>query len=161
MIDLKFNRIINKPIEEVWTYVFDDFTNAHKWATGTPTCRKGEPHEDFDRVCDTETGKLVDTITNVDHENYRFEFSVEGLPFFVRSVVSTWQLRKISAIQTEIVLGPRIEVKPGIGTIAQIPMKLAFKKLYPGLLDDLVTYVETGQPSPRKQKEIDSKKNNN
>ena len=154
MIDLKFKRTINKPIEEVWMCVFDDFTNAHKWATGTPTCRKGEPHEDFDRVCDTETGKLIDTLTKVDRENYMFEFSVEGLPFFVRSVVSTWKLRKISAVQTEIVLGPRIEVKPVIGTIAQIPMKIIFKKLYPGLLDDLATYIETGQPSARKQEEI-------
>lgn len=158
MIDLKFSRLINKPIQEVWKCVFDDFANAHLWATGTPTCRKGEPNEDFDRVCDTETGRLTDTITNVDYQNYMFEFSVNGLPFFVRSVVSTWKLRQISATQTEIILGPRIEVKPGVGTIAQIPMKLAFKKLYPGLLEDLATYIETGKPSPRKQKEIDSKK---
>lgn len=156
MIDLKFKRIINKPIEEVWKCVFDDFTNAHLWATGTPTCRKGEPNEGFDRVCDTETGRLMDTITQVDKENFMFEFSVKGLPFFVRSVVSTWKLRKISATQTEIVLGPRIKVKLGIGTIAQIPMKYAFKKLYPGLLDDLATYIETGKPSLRKQKEIDN-----
>ena len=135
-------------------HVFGDFTNAHKWATGTPTCRKGEPHEDFDRVCNTETGELKDTLIHVDPQNYTFEFSVEGLPFFVRSVVSTWKLRKISATQTEITLGPRIDVKPGIGTIAQIPMKIIFKKLYPGLLDDLAIYIETGQPSPRKQKEI-------
>ena len=157
MIDLKFNRLINKPIDEVWKCVFDDFTNAHKWATGTPTCRKGESHEGFDRVCDTESGKLMDTFTNVDHENYMFEFSVKGLPFFVRSVVSTWKLTKISDSQTEIVLGPKIEVKPGIGTIAQFPMKMIFKRLYPGLLEDLAIYIETGKPSPRKQQEIDGK----
>ena len=40
----------------------------------------------------------------------------------------------------------------------QIPMKIAFKKLYPGLLNDLAIFVETGQPSPRKQKELDSRK---
>lgn len=158
MIDLKFSRTIHKPIGEVWSCVFDDFANAHLWAMGTPTCRKGEPHEDFDRVCDTETGKLVDTITKVDKENYLFEFSVKGLPFFVRSVLSTWKLRSISANETEITLGPRIEVKPGIGTIAQIPMKIAFKKLYPGLLDDLATYIETGEPSTRKKKEMEQRK---
>jgi len=95
MIDLKFKRIINKPIEEVWKCVYDDFTSAHQWATGTPTCRKGEPNEEFDRVCNTETGKLKDTITKVDKENYMFEFSVQGLPFFVRSVLSTWKLGSI------------------------------------------------------------------
>ena len=150
MIDLKFKRKINKPIEEVWKYIIEEFSNAHEWATGTPSCRKGEDFEDFDRVCDTETGRLMDKITNIDNENHLLEFSVKGLPFFVRSVMSSWKLNKISNTQTEIILGPRIEVM-------QIPMKIAFKKLYPGLLDDLAIFIETGKPSPRKQKEIDSK----
>lgn len=158
MIDLKFNRKINKPIDEVWQFIVDDFAKGHLWATGTTSCRKGEPHEDFDRVCETETGRLVDTITKLDDENHILEFSVKGLPFFVRSVLSTWTLKKISATQTEITLGPRIEVKPGIGTLAQIPMKMVFKRLYPGLMDDLVIYIETGHPSPRKQKELNNKK---
>lgn len=158
MIDLKFKRKINKPIDEVWKFVIEEFPNVHEWATGTPSCRKGEEFEDFDRVCDTETGKLMDKITNIDNENHLLEFSVKGLPFFVRSVVSSWKLNKISNTQTEIILGPRIEVMPVIGTIMQIPMKIAFKKLYPGLLDDLAIFIETGKPSPRKQKEIDSNK---
>jgi len=157
MIQLKFSKQINKPIGEVWKFVIDDFANGHLWATGTTSCRKGQPHEDFDRVCETETGKLKDTITKKDQENHVLEFSVKGLPFFVRSARSSWKLNKISDTQTEIVIGPRIEVKPIIGTLAQIPMKMALKKLYPSLLDDLATYVETGQPSPRKQQEIDNK----
>ncbi len=156
MIDLKFSRNINKPIGEIWEFVIDDFTKSHRWATGTSNCRKGLPHEDFDRVCETESGKLMDTITKVDNENYVLEFSVKGLPFFVRSVLSSWRLTKISDTQTEITLGPRIEVIPVIGTLAQIPMKIALKKLYPGLMDDLVIYIETGQPSPRKQKELEN-----
>lgn len=157
-MDLKFNRTINKPIEELWKFIIDDFAKGHLWATGTTHCRKGEPHEDFDRVCETETGKLMDTITRVDDENYVLEFSVKGLPFFVRSAESSWRLNRISDQQTELILGPKIEVKPGIGTLAQIPMKIALKRLYPGLLDDLTIYVETGQPSPRKQKELDKNK---
>ena len=90
-------------------------------------------------------------------ENYVLEFPVKGLPFFVQSVVSTWKVRKISDSQTELILGPKIEVMPIIGTLMQIPMKSALKKLYPGLLNDLAIYVETGQPSPRKQKELDNK----
>lgn len=157
MIDLKFKRDINKPIDEVWKFVVEEFPNSHEWATGTTYCRKGDASEDFDRVCETETGKLKDKITNIDNENHLLEFSVTGLPFFVRSVVSTWKLNEISNTQTEIILGPRIEVMPVIGTIMQIPMKMAFKKLYPGLLDDLAIYVETGKASPRKQKEIDGR----
>ena len=156
MIDLKFKRKINKPIEHVWKFVIDEFPNGHKWATGTTYCRKGDVSEDFDRICETETGRLMDKITKIDNENHVLEFSVKGLPFFVSSVVSTWTLNKISDTQTEIILGPRIEVLPVIGTIMQIPMKMAFTKLFPGLLDDLVTYIETGKPSPRKQKEINN-----
>ncbi len=157
MLDLKFKRNINKPIDEVWKFVVEEFHNSHEWATGTPSCRKGDASEDFDRICETETGTLMDKITKTDHENHLLEFSVKGLPFFVRSVVSTWKLNEITNTQTEIILGPRIEVMPVIGTIMQIPMKMAFKKLYPGLLDDLAIFIETGKASPRKQKEIDGR----
>ena len=156
MIDIKIKKTINKPIDEVWNFIIEEFSNSHKWATGTTNCRKGDASEDFDRICETETGTLMDKITNIDEVNHMFQFSVKGLPFFVRSVVSTWKLSKISNTQTEIIIGPRIEVMPIIGSIMQIPMKTALKKLYPGLLDDLAVYVETGKASPRKQKEIDS-----
>ncbi len=155
MIDLKFKRTINKPIGEVWSFVADEFHNAHKWAFGTVSCRKGDASDDFDRISETETGVLKDKITRLDAHNHVLEFSVTGLPFFVSSVVSTWKLHEISDRQTEIVLGPRIEVMPVIGTILQLPMKMMFKKLYPGLLDDLAIYIETGKPSPRKQKEVE------
>ncbi|MEM7094105.1 MAG: SRPBCC family protein [Actinomycetota bacterium] len=154
MLDIKVTRRINQPIEEVWRVVFDEFTNSHLWAFGTPTCRPGTADEPFDRVCDTESGQLTDTITMVDEANHRFEFSVEGLPFFVRSVVSTWVLEAVSESETDITIGPRIDTMPVIGTIAEIPMKRALEKLYPELLDDLAIYAETGQPSARKQEEL-------
>ena len=157
MIEIKAKKLINKPIDEVWKFVVEEFPNSHEWAAGTDSCRAGEASEDFDRVCDTESGRLMDTITNVDDENHLLQFSVTGLPFFVRSVVSSWKLNKVSDTQTELVMGPRIEVMPVIGTLMQIPMKFSLEKLYPGLLDDLATFVETGKPSARKQKEIDSR----
>ena len=155
MIDLKFKRVINAPINQVWNVIAGEFTEAHKWAAGTPKCRKGTKAEGYDRVCETESGTLKDTIIKMDKDNYLLEFSVEGLPFFVRSVVSTWTLKKISDTQTELTMGPRIDVIPVIGTILQFPMKIALNKLYPELLNDLAIYTETGKPSPRKQKELD------
>ena len=154
MLDIKATRKINKPIEEVWRFVIDDFSNAHEWAFGTTSCRSGTESEDFDRICDTETGKLKDTITKIDDANHVLEFSVSGLPFFVRSVVSTWSLETISDTETAITVGPRIETMPVIGNLMEIPMKKALQKLYPELLDDMAVFVETGQPSTRKQQEL-------
>jgi hypothetical protein len=154
MLDIKATRKINKPIDEVWRFVVDDFSNSHEWAFGTTTCRAGTESEDFDRICDTETGQLKDTITKIDDANHVFEFSVAGLPFFVRSVASTWSLERISDTETEITVGPRIETMPVIGNIMQIPMKKALEKLYPELLADMAVFVETGQPSARKQEEL-------
>ncbi len=154
MLDIKATRKINKPIDEVWRFVIDDFTNAHEWAFGTTSCQAGTESEDFDRVCDTETGRLKDTITKVDDANHVFEFSVTGLPFFVRSVVSTWSLERVSDAETEITVGPRIETMPIIGNLMEIPMKKALQKLYPELLNDMAIFVETGHPSTRKQQEL-------
>ena len=154
MLDIKATRKINKPIEEVWRFVVEDFSNAHEWAFGTTTCRSGTESDDFDRVCDTETGELKDTITKIDDANHIFEFSVDGLPFFVRSVVSTWSLERVSDTETEITIGPRIDTMPVIGSLMEIPMKKALEKLYPDLLDDMAVFVETGRPSARKQEEL-------
>ena len=155
-LDIRATRKIDKPIEEVWRFVIDDFANADQWATGTTSCRSGTESEEFDRVCDTETGELTDTITSVDNTNHVLQFSVTGLPFFVRSAVSTWELRSISATETEITLGPRMEMMPIIGAIMQIPITKALNKLYPQLLDDMAAFVETGKPSSRKQAELDA-----
>ncbi len=127
MLDIKTTRKIEKPIDEVWRFVVDDFTNSHEWAFGTTSCRAGTESEDFDRVCDTESGVLKDTITKVDDANHVLEFSVEGLPFFVRSVVSTWSLEPVSETETEITVGPRIETMPMIGFVMEIPMKKALE----------------------------------
>ncbi|MGI9616050.1 MAG: SRPBCC family protein [Acidimicrobiales bacterium] len=154
MLDIKATRRINKPIEEVWRFVVDEFTNSHHWAFGTTSCRAGTTAEDFDRVCDTETGQLEDTIISVDDADHVFAFSVDGLPFFVRSVVSTWSLEAVSETETDITIGPRIETMPVIGHLMEIPMKKALEKLYPGLLDDMAVFLETGQPSARKQQEL-------
>ena len=154
MLDIKATRKINKPIEEVWRFVVEDFSNAHEWAFGTTTCRSGTESDDFDRVCDTETGELKDTITKIDDANHIFEFSVDGLPFFVRSVVSTWSLERVSDTETEITIGPRIDTMPVIGSLMGIPMKKALEKLYPDLLDDMAVFVETRRPSARKQEEL-------
>ncbi|MEM7341347.1 MAG: SRPBCC family protein [Actinomycetota bacterium] len=154
MLDIKATRRINKPIEEVWRFVVDDFTTSHEWAFGTSSCRAGTESEDFDRICHTESGTLEDTITTVDDENHVLEFSVAGLPFFVRSVVATWSLESISDTETDITIGPRIETMPVIGNLMEIPMKKALNKLYPELLNDMAIFVETGQPSPRKQQEL-------
>ncbi|MEM7288094.1 MAG: SRPBCC family protein [Actinomycetota bacterium] len=156
MLDIKVSRTIDKPIAEVWRFVIDEFANGHEWAYGTSSCRPGADDEDFDRICHTESGTLKDTITKVDDSNHVLEFSVEGLPFFVRSVVATWSLRAASDTATEITIGPRIETMPIIGRVMEVPMRKALEKLYPELLDDLAVFVETGQPSDRKQQELDA-----
>ncbi|MEM8707006.1 MAG: SRPBCC family protein [Actinomycetota bacterium] len=154
MLDIKVSRTIHKPIEEVWRFVIDEFAEGHRWAYGTNMCRPGSDDEPFDRVCETESGRLEDTITRVDDANHVLEFTVEGLPFFVRSVLATWSLRSLGDDATEITIGPRIETMPVIGHLAEIPMKKALLKLYPELLADMAVYVETGEPSARKQAEL-------
>ncbi|MEM9463930.1 MAG: SRPBCC family protein [Actinomycetota bacterium] len=154
MLDIKQTRTIHAPIEEVWRVVVDGFTDSHEWAFGTTMCRPGTDAEGVDRVCDTESGRLMDTITTVDPEARLLEFEVEGLPFFVRSVVSTWTMVDLGDDRTDLTIGPRIETLPVIGRLFEIPMRRALTALYPELLDDLAVYIETGAPSDRKRAEL-------
>ncbi|MEM9712763.1 MAG: SRPBCC family protein, partial [Actinomycetota bacterium] len=129
MLDIKLTRRIHRPIEEVWRFVVDDFANGHEWAFGTTSCRAGTASEGFDRICETESGTLRDTITRCDEAAYVLEFSVDGLPFFVRSVVSTWSLERVSDTETDLTLGPRIETVPILGRLMEIPMRRALTAL--------------------------------
>jgi len=154
MIVLKFTKTINKPIDEVWDVLVNQFAEIEKWATGV---FESKQTEDYDRVCKTSFGDLKEKILLKDEKQHILQFKVKGFPFFVKSAVSTLTLKEISKTETEVTVNPNIKTIPIIGTIMEIPMKMQLKKAIPGLIDDFVTYVETGKASSEKQEEINKK----
>jgi len=154
MIELKFRTEIDKPIEDVWKVLFTNFTKVGDWVTGVYHSRPGKEGENADRVCKTFTGTLVERILSKDEENHEFRVDAKGLPFFVKSFQGGWKLNEISKSKTEAVFSGRIKTMPIIGTIMEMPMRKQFKKAFAITMQELKSYVETGEISARKEQEI-------
>jgi hypothetical protein len=158
MINIKVKGTVQKPISEVWKEASNEFTSVSNWATGVYKSRGGKDAEECDRVCNTSSGRITENILTQDDKDYILTYSVNGLPFFVKSFTNTWTLRKISNSETEITLNPKIKTMPVIGTIMEIPMKAQFQKFLKTALEDFAAYMETGKPSEGKMKEIAERK---
>jgi len=158
MINLKYKRVINKPIAQVWDIIYKEFPTIEKWATGVYTSRGPKGNEKFDRMCVVSFGKINEYFVKVDEKNYHFTFSVTGMPFFVKKVRSTWSLRKLSPNKTEITFNPRLTTKGIIGMIMEIPLKYQFQKLVVQVGKDIAVYAETGRLSSAKRKENNKRK---
>jgi len=159
MIQIKRKIIVKKPVQEVWKVLFEDFTKVGNWVTGVYTSRPGTKEEDYDRVCDTFTGKLYEKIIQKNEKNYSFEVDAVGLPFFVKTFRGKWNLSQVTPTTTEATLELTIDVKGIIGAIMQVPMKSKLNKGLNELGNDLVTFAETGNISNSKQKEMNKKRN--
>ena len=158
MIQITKSMIINKPINDVWKLMYGEFADVGKWVTGVYSSRPVTKEENYDRVCDTFTGKLYEKLLSVDEKNYTYVVDAKGLPKFVKSFTGRWKFDKISDNKTKATLNLTIETKGILGAILQIPLKFQLNKGLNELHSDLSTYMETGKPSASKQKEIRKKK---
>jgi hypothetical protein len=154
MIHIQRELIVRKPIKDVWAVLYGDFVNVGKWASGIYHSRPGTPEEGLDRVCDTFTGTLYEKFNFVDEENHMFEVNATGLPFFVTNTTGSWSLDEIDESTTKAVFEFKINTKGVIGTIMQIPMKSRLNKGVDRTLDDIKTYIETGEVTERKAREL-------
>lgn len=158
MIQIERTITVNKPIKDVWKAVFEDFTEVGSWVTGVYASRPGTKEENYDRVCDTFTGKLYENITHKDEKNHSFEVDAKGLPFFVKEFTGKWQLNKLTPTSTEATITLILHLKGIIGAIMQTPMKSKLNAGLNELSNDLTTFVETGKISNTKKKELQKRK---
>ncbi|WP_350289286.1 SRPBCC family protein [uncultured Croceitalea sp.] len=157
--------IINKPIEAIWEVLGNQFGDAYKWASGlnhskafSPPVIKGAPSNN--RSCELPSGKIKEVIRKFDPDNYVLEYEViEGFPFFVASAVNNWQLTTISSDKTKVDMHLIVKTKGLIGSIMNPMMKMQLKKQIVHIPNDLKYYVETGNPSQNKAKELEKLSN--
>lgn len=159
-MEFKKEVIINKPIEAVWKILGNQFGDAYKWASGlnhskafSPPVINGAPSNN--RSCELPSGKIKEVIRKFDSSNYILEYEViEGFPFFVDSAINNWQLTKISTESTKVEMHLVVKTKGLVGSIMNPMMKIQLNKQLVHIPNDLKHFVETGNPSPNKTKEL-------
>ena len=159
-MEFKREIIINKPIEKVWDVLGNQFGDAYKWASGLNHSESfGAPKIEAahcnNRACELPSGKIKEVIRKFDPSNFTLEYEViEGFPFFVDTAINNWQLSQIDTHQTRVDMHLVVKTKGFVGAIMNPMMKLQLSKQIASIPNDLKHFVETGNPSPNKAKEI-------
>ena len=146
---------IQKPVEEVWEVLGNQFGAIDKWASViSESSVSGQPK--FQGVnysvrnTTAVTGKGQQELTGFDPQNHVISYkSLSGTPPIVKQIHAEWSLKEKGSNKTELVLDFQAQMK-GIGHLLSPIAKKKLSKIGDELLDDFKYYVENGKPSPRK-----------
>ncbi|MEL6973195.1 MAG: SRPBCC family protein [Bacteroidota bacterium] len=158
-MELKKSVLIRQPIGKVWDILGNQFTQADQWASGLYHSEgKGKPEISGavcdQRSCQTSFGNVTEKLRTLDAENKILSYEViEGFPFFVERGVNTWKLFP-DAQGTRVEVCLELTTKGLFGTVMAPMLKWQMGGILEAAVDDLKQYVETGEPSHRKAKEL-------
>jgi carbon monoxide dehydrogenase subunit G len=151
--------VINKPIQDVWEVLGNQFSNAHIWGSAL-IHTEGSGKKLTESVCDSRTcdvqgmGRIREKVLEFDPQKFALTYEVvEGFPFFVKRGVNRWTLFP-DGNSTRLNMDAEIETKGLIGAIMNPMMKLQMSGLLSKTTEELKFYVENGTPHPRKQKAL-------
>lgn len=153
------SKIIEAPADQVWKVVAHEFSDIGSWSSAVASSRQADVTAPDGapvggRVCTTPGfGDLDETITHYSEENRELTFEVSGMPSFVTLARNHATVRPVGADRSEITFAATIETN-AIGKIMGPMFSLKLKSTLSTLLDELADYVEDGQVSKKKAKQL-------
>lgn len=151
MINVKISNEVNKPLSELWKLSVENFDTMGTWATGVLHSKKGE---NCDRVCATPFGELHEDILEKNEEEHFIKVAASGMPFFVTKATGGWSFKEITEDLTGFTVELNLETMPVIGSVMGLFMKPKLRKSLEIVANDYKTYLETGEISKSKKREI-------
>jgi hypothetical protein len=178
---LSIDLVIAAPADQVWQVIGHRFDRIGEWATAIPastavpaspgrptagTAGAGPPGlppvaDAVDapvagRVCQTGirlAGAITETLTAYDDTNRTLTYQAAGLPAFVTLARNTWTVVPIDARTCRVSLRAQFDTRGLLGALGRWVILAQTRRTGRHLADDLRHYVETGTPSPRKQRQ--------
>ena len=153
---------INKPIEDVWDVLGNQFGEIDKWASlihqsemsGESTI-PGMLHSI--RSTETTGGPTKQELTVFNADEYTIAYkAIAGTPGFFKSVNAEWSLVEKDDNITGLTLDFEVQFK-GLGILLSPVVKMKLGKVGDELLDDFKFYVENGKPHARKLEAVAKK----
>lgn len=146
---------IDKPIEEVWEVLGNQFGQISNWASIINESKvygesklKGINYAI--RETDTAQGITKQEVTSFDPKKHSLSYkSISGTPPIIKEVRAHWSLAKTNSNFTNLEMDFKADMK-GLGFILSPLVKIKLGKIGNELLEELKFYVENGQPHPRK-----------
>ena len=178
MPELTTEFVVAAPADSVWEVIGRRFDRIGEWATaipasaallppaGTATARAvtrlpvgqiigGAPVAG--RVCTTGVRlapRVTETLVAYDEANRTLTYEGSGLPAFVTTARNTWTVTTLDERRSRVTLRARFVTRGLFGHLGRWAILAQVGRTGRYLADDLRHYVETGCPSPRKQRQL-------
>lgn len=183
MTELCTDLIIAAPADQVWKVIGPGFARIGDWATAIPTstaiaiatppsvaapadvATRGRSRLPVaaaidapvvGRVCRTGirlVPEVTETLVAYDDAERTLTYQAGGMPAFVALARNTWTVTPIDAHRCRVALRARFDTRGLFGLLGRWAILAQTRRASRHLADDLRHYVETGTPSPRKQRQ--------
>jgi hypothetical protein len=181
MPELFTDLLVAAPAQRVWDVVGRQFDRIGDWATAIPrstavphpvagayravdTGNRGLPVVTVGldapvagRVCTTGI-RLVSEVTELlvayDDADRTLTYEASGMPAFVTLARNTWTVATIDSRRCRVELRATFDTQGLLGLLGRWAILAQTRRTSRHLAEDLRHYVETGRPSPRKQRQL-------
>lgn len=151
---------INADPERIWSVLAHDFAKVGDWTsvvlTSAPNTAVSAPGDATvgGRVCTAPGfGDVKETFTSYDEQGRKFSYKADGLPGFVTNVTNSWSVTGSGSNKSRVAM--KIDLTTGgIGKIMTPILKNQMGKAGSTMLDELKAYVERGEISAKKKKQL-------
>jgi hypothetical protein len=178
MSELSTEFVMAAPADAVWDVIGRRFDRIGEWATaipastglpspaGTitvqaapqlPTGRLIAGAPVAGRVCTTGVRlvpRVTETLVAYHETNRTLTYEASGLPAFVITARNTWTVTPLDERRCRVTLRARFVTRGLLGHLGRWVILAQVGRTSRYLADDLRHYVETGRPSPRKQRQL-------
>jgi hypothetical protein len=139
------------PADAVWEVVGRRFDRIGEWATAI----RASTAVPGGRVCTTGVRlvpRVTETLVAYDETNRTLTYEASGMPSFVTTVRNTWTVTPLDERRCHVTLKARFDTRGLRGLLGRWAILAQVGRTSRYLAEDLRHYVETGRPSPRKQR---------
>jgi Polyketide cyclase / dehydrase and lipid transport len=176
MPELSTEFVVAAPAGAVWDVIGRRFHRIGEWATaipastalppGTVTTQAVTPLPVAQiiggapvagRVCTTGVRlvpRVTETLVAYDEANRTLTYAASGMPAFVASARNAWTVTPLDERRCRVTLQARFVTGGLLGHLGRWAILIQVGRTSRYLADDLRHYVETGRPSPRKQRQL-------
>ena len=147
----------NVPADRLWDVFGEAYPEIGTWSSGVfaskPREGNGPGGAPFQgRICETNFGKLTETVTDYDPAARKITYLVKGekMPGFVKRIENNWQFRDAGGGKSEIAMRMNGDLAFPFNILMGWMMKIQLKKDLNSNIEELIHFAESGQAHPRK-----------
>ena len=154
-MEIRIQVTIEKPIDEVWEVMGNQFGHAHLWSSNFKTSKPGgEPKfkglDYSHRDTTTERGNTIQELSAFSPEKHSLSYEItKGAPDIAKSANSTWYLEETvqgTVAHMDTVMEPKMALPEEMASKIQMGLTASFNLL----ASELKYYVENGDMLPEK-----------